>query len=150
MLRDWFNQPIEASLFLGCAMRHVLPGLCSVWAGENRNHLENRIGPPSFFIKISPLIFKNSKDTICFPHLKFSLNELIISPQIQRLLPLISSLISKAIWMLGLGEERLGAVILGIERRCGINVPDMMKRTLNDIFGGISIMVAGTCKKEKK
>lgn len=52
--------------------------------------------------------------------------------------------------MLGLGKERLGAVILGIERRCGINVPDMMKRTLNDIFGGVTIKVTGTCKKENK
>lgn len=43
--------------------------------------------------------------------------------QVKRFLPLISPLISKAIWMLGKGEESLGAVILGLEARYGINVP---------------------------
>lgn len=110
--RCWFNQPIETSLFLGCAGHHALPGLCSLGAGENRDHLKTELVRKSFFMKISPLIFKNSKDTICFSHLKFSLNELIISPQNPKLLPLISSLISKAIWMLGLGEECLEVVML--------------------------------------
>lgn len=44
----------------------------------------------------------------------------------------------------------MGAVTLGIEAWCGINVRDMMERTLYDIFWGISIMVAWTCKKGEK
>lgn len=46
------------------------------------------------------------------------------------------SLISRAVGMLGKGKESSGAVSLGIEPRCGNNMPSMTGRTRNSMLWG--------------
>lgn len=88
----------------------------------------------SCFLNFSSLIFKHSRDTTYFSHLKFSLNDLIIFSPNQKALTSDFFLNFKGN---SDAEESLGAVILGIKAKCGINVPSTMGRTLNDILWGV-------------